>query len=777
MALNITIDGFNRLGDNSLSNSNVKYQGLFYPNGTASSSTTWNNVRTVENTGYYNANLGDLDWLGQDGTALNNSKVIVVFWKGTPLGDDRNALCDVLEEWGAFEITIDGSDTYTNATQVDVNIRPTLVWTLAATGFVNTPYSTTNGSYDVHSWAHGSTTMWHWRTRYGQNIQLINTVTGTLYDWDDGSAEEHFFGAATGTHQWSLPGIYDVEIVIEDECSATTTGTKQIQIYSPAPTCGIHSPQATGQNITTPDTVVSFEYDGTDSNNAITDIKWKINDTGSYGNTSTTISGVSVSGTVYHTNGLGTAWCGDTSSSGAFTNPGNHLIETWINWYDGFSNQVLYCAETFNQQQFSGPTVDFTQVPTNAVVASGVKFVNSSTNVSRVGLGLPDCEDYEWTWNDDGNITIYSDKPYSYELNETPTTANCSVKLCAGWSDGWATLSGCEEKDVVFKTTVTVTPEECYYNLDIIGTSGDGSVSGYSWDIYKYTSYSGAGPPTGATELLWESPQGMTQQDKDVCFTSEGWYKIEGFVHGTGATTSDYENLSVDEVCVASGIAAECTLVIWNGTGVDDVGGDWTHGAQGTEEAYAKHSGTNGLDASLTQNQHVQFTSGAVDIGQYDLLSAWVNVRSWDADAHVEVTFTGPAGFTGDTVNLDAYINKSLTTMWQRALIPYEDLGLTPQQITYVNKLDFKATGNIDVYLDDIEVAVGTVAYMATPICEPEVYAYEFGDKRLTGDELRPSKRAQEAGLPPGMRADLDDDRPSMESGTIKPPFPKPRNL
>ena len=95
MALNITFDGYTYDKDENVANSDIKYQGLFFANGTASSATTWNNVRTVETTGYYNINLGDADWLGQDGVALTNAIVLIAFWKGSPLGDDRNALCNI----------------------------------------------------------------------------------------------------------------------------------------------------------------------------------------------------------------------------------------------------------------------------------------------------------------------------------------------------------------------------------------------------------------------------------------------------------------------------------------------------------------------------------------------------------------------------------------------------------------------------------------------------------------------------------------------------------
>jgi hypothetical protein len=227
----------------------------------------------------------------------------------------------------------------------------------------------------------------------------------------------------------------------------------------------------------------------------------------------------------------------------------------------------------------------------------------------------------------------------------------------------------------------------------------------------------------------------MEQQDKKVCFTSTGWYKIEGFVHGTGATTSDYENLFIDEVCA--------TLVIWNGTGVDDIGGDWNRGGAGSEEVYAKYEGTYGLDASsLSKNGLIEFTRGpTVDIGGYDLLAMWVNVVSWEAGKHIEAQFSGSGGWMGNLVNLDAYINSNILNTWQRALIPFADLGLADTGSIDVNKLRLRATGNTGIYLDNVEVVVGTVAYTAVPICEPGMDAHELGKKHTRGKEIKPSMR------------------------------------
>ncbi len=550
MAVIITFTG-NIYNTNKIqfSGSEVSYQVYFHDSDSVGSPSTWSNTRT-SSFGQYNFNLADSDLLGTTGNVGDGDQVVIVFWLS---GSDRNASCSTLTEWCAFEIVLGtgpgmnpGGDSYVNDVQLKFNIAPDLHWTFPTVGgthYVNETYSANNTSEDVHSWTLSGTSysdppidMYHWRTRYGENIQLINTVSGTDYDWNDGNQTLGLIGAAGSNHQWSMPGVYNVEVVIYDECSATATGTEQITIYWHPPTCGITMYPSNPD----PNDVIYFKYTGSDVDNTIDYIEWIIND----GATTTTTSGSS-GDSIYHTEGLGTAWCGTSASGGAFTNSGNHLVEITLHWNDGFDDQTTDCDDTFTQSLFTGPTVDFTQVPSLAVPGSGVKFINSSTNTSRVGLGLPDCDEYEWTWTEDGVPTIYSDKPESYELEVIPNSVDSKVKLCVDWSDGFDTQTTCTEKNIVFQTSVTISEVECYYNLNVIGTSDDGTVSGYSWTIASGTS--SIGPWTD----IWETPDppSMYQNDKKICFTSTGWYKATGYVYGTGATTSDDEIVYITEVC------------------------------------------------------------------------------------------------------------------------------------------------------------------------------------------------------------------------------------
>jgi len=720
----------------------------------------------TEACGYWNFNLGDGDFLGQEGVALSGGKIVIVFWKGNTL--DRNSSCSIIEEWGAAEVTHDGSSTYSFNTQIKKNIIPILNWSFPTDGLVGVSYTAVNNSYDVHTWNFGGVTMAHWRRRYGQDINIINNVNNSDYRWGDGNETLDVPGIANRSHAFTAAGNYDVYLIIEDECGATVTGTKPIRIEWNAPVPDIIQIPA----VSDPNEPVSFQYTGTDPNDRITSIDWVVNDSGSYGNTNTVVNGKGRDDVVPHTEGEGTDWCGEAKADGAYTNPGNHLVSIVVHWWDGFESKTINYSETFNQGKFSGPIVDFDQVPAKATLASGVKFVNTSTSTSRVGTGLPDCGEYDWTWTVDGTPTEYQDKPYTYELEVTPGSVDSQAKLCANWSDGWESQVTCVEKDVVFDTTVTVTEEDCFFNLNIIGTSSDGSITGYSWTVASGTS------ETGPWYETWTTPTGIDQNDKKVCFTAVGWYQITGYVYGTGATTSDSETLYINVVCPTTTSGIEVISHVWNGTGPLDIGGDWVHSQYGTESSESMHTGTNGLDATgMSKNDKIWFTNpeGTVNANLYDTLVMWVNVKEWQANKDMTVELHTRAGRNLE-VDLSRYLTTDYVNNWQKVIIPLTHFRNSGS--FYVDRLRLWSSGNIGFWLDDIYFSMGAVVSVA--VCEPEWEGEEFGVKRVEADALVPSGQADVGPVPSGKAT--TDPVPSGEVSRDfvpkgRPAFPGPRNL
>jgi len=703
MALNVTFDGFCSLDDGTMSNLNVQYQAYFYKVGGGSSPSTWNDERVVEATGYWNINLGDGDWLSQDGAAAIGDKVIVVFWRG---GTRMSSNCSLLAEWGAFEITLDGSDTYTNPTQVKKNIFPDLVWTFPIDGLAGTTYFSTNSSTDLHTWDWSGTTMEHMSTKYGEPIYFINYVNNTSYDWDDGDQDNGLAGSAAGSHAWTSAGDYTIQIVIEDHCGATVTGTKDIRIKYPPPVPGIDCNEDNGSNhVVTPDTVVTFDYDGSNPYTRITTIDWTIVD-----DTDTVSTGHDVSDIVPHTEGDGTSWYGNTASPGAFTDSGTHNVAIVVHWNDGFDDQTINYDEDFIQDLFTGPTVDFDQVPDPVAVTSGVIFNNLTTGYNRVGTAGAG-EEYDWEWDDEATLDNVYDEPLSYVYGNTPASDNVTTELCAHWNDGWTDHEECVLKNLAIQTTVVVVPQSCYYEITVFGTSDDGTVSGYSWEIERSTTNTPAGP----YELLWTSPTGIDQKENTIAFTEQNYFKVEGFVYGTGATTSDYEIVAVATPC--SGIASECVLVVWNGTGLFDSGGDWNHTGYGVEADYADAgNGTWGLDATnFTDNKKIIFQNILeVNVDNYDLLSMNIRLKGWGTE--VPVFFED-----GNYVILSNYLDTTLLNTWQRVLIPLVDFGLTDPK--NVKKLTLTSEGTNGFYLDDVEFVVGATLRGVIDVGRPSMDA------------------------------------------------------
>jgi hypothetical protein len=747
MALNITMDGFVYMESGSLSSSNVAYQAYFYKSNAGSSPSKWNNKRIVEATGYWNINLGDGDWLTQDGSASSGDHIIIVFWN--PASADRMDACSYLTEWSCFRITLDGSSTYSNDVQVRSNICPNLNWSVPTDGLVGQNITANNTSTDIHQWDFFSNTMYHkniWHT----TLMSINLVDNSDYDWGDGNQDNDLSGITNGVHTYSASGDYDIQVVIEDACGCTVTGTDQIRVYKRPPVPDIVMVPSDPE----PNEPVYFQYVGDDVDSTITQIIWSIED-----DTNTITTVYDKNDTVAHTEGTGTLWCGEARNNGAFTDAGNHKVFISISWFDGFNIQTMPYDETFFQKKFTGPTVNFIQDPAEAEKDSPVRFSNLTTNTDRVGTGLNDCFEYTWRWSDADGLLVETeiDVPITYELERTPTTAMCKTQLCAQWSDGWKTHNTCVEKDVVFKTTVTVTEEDCYYNLNLIGTSDNGSVTGYGWTISSGIS------ETGPWVDTWSSPTGPDQNDKKICFTSLGWYKIVGTVYGTGNPTSDDEIMYITTVCPAG----DSIKNLWNGTGIQDAGSDWDHSGFGTETEQSKHAGTYGLDATnMSKNTSIVFSApgaSSVTADDYDFLRLWVNVRSWQANKDMSIQFHTIGSANSDTIDLNSYLDTSKTGIWQKVMIPLSDFRFSSDSI-YLKKLILKAGGDMGVWLDDIALSMGTLETEAIAVCPPDV----------TGREIDESKKMRARELKPGLRGRLSIQPSARIIGT---PFPGPKNI
>ena len=724
MSVNITVNGFCYNSTGNLSSANVNYQMFFYKDSTASSDSAWNAVRTVENTGYFSSNIGDTDWMGQEASILINSKVLIVFWASAPLSIDRNQSCTEMIEWGATELIIDGSSSYTLDVQIRGNILPNLLWFIVDDGWVNSSYLLSNNSNDIHSWLFGATTMYHWYERYSQIINANNNIVNTIYTWGDSTPPTNVSGVNNTSHSWNSAGTYLIETVIEDTCSATVTGTKSIDIKWNPPIPAIEMTPSTPE----PNQAVIFNWSGTDVDNTIVNIDWVIVDSGVYGNYTTTASG-SRDTIISHIEGIGTSWYEELANVGAFSNPGNHQVDIVYYWFDGFELQSNTYSYTFTQSTFVGPTTSFNQTPTKAVVNSEVSFENTSINISRVGLDF-DHTFYDWIFMDGTQTVEYLNRAYSYIPTFISNSANCSIQLCANWNDGFEDYITCISGSVAFETTVSVLPDDCYYSIRVTGTSDDGTTSGYSWTV------SSGASDTGPWGEIWSSPISIDQQEKSLGFTATGWYKVEGFVYGDGNTTSDDEIMFVTEVCPDSDVIHN----IWDGTGILDVATDWERGGLGVETTASYHTGTNGLSVvGAKNNDEIYFyrkDQNDLDINNYDFLSFWINIKDWNPNKDIYITLYSTNYEGGTSVNISKYMRTDIFDIWTRVVIPLREFQLIPSSTlpgwpTMANRLKFTMNGHMSFWLDQVLITMG--ALISVPITAPNIGSKDVGNRHMKG--------------------------------------------
>ncbi len=729
MSLNVTITGdiYNTLG-NLYTSTEIYYQVYFHKINSTSSFSVWGNVHNSI-AGQYNFNLADSDLLTTEGSVGIGDKVIVVFWRGS--SSDRDSSCTKLIEWVAIEVVLTSATLYVIDAQTKPNIPPDLIWGIDTVGYVNTDYVAFNNSDDEHTWYFNNTAMNHWSSRYGQDIQLVNNVLSTSYFWGDGYTTLNLSGAEQSSHSWGAAGVYTVNINIEDRCQTMVSGTELITIKNHAPDPDIVCHQSIDTNIINPNTPITFEYSGTDVDNTIISIDWHISDSGIYGNTDTNIDGVSRDELVPHMSGLGTHWYGTIPAAWAFTNPGSHEVAIVVVWDDGFVHNIVTYSKVFIQDLFSEPSVDFTQVPSKATVSWLVAFDNTSSNRSRVGTSTPDGHKYDWEYNDCGNVYSVDNLSYIDSFSYTPVTSSGIVTLTASWNDGWKNYTSNKAKNITFVTAVAIVDEECYYSLHITGTSDDGTVTGYNWEVYKDID--------GEWVLTWKSPIGIEQNDKKVCFTSIGLYRIKGFIYGSGTTTEAYIDKEIDLVC-----PTEAYVYIWNGTGIEDVGGDWTHGGAGYETPQSKRSGTNGLDLSqLEHNSKFSFSriGPPISTSDYDFISLYVKVLNWDACSDIYIRLHNIGQSNGISISLKEYLHIYSINEWQHAFIPLSAFEMYPHMAGFIDALSFKSSGNIGIYIDDIMLGVGSIITRFMNVCSPDMHSYEVGEKSMQAHEIKPSMK------------------------------------
>lgn len=154
--------------------------------------------------------------------------------------------------------------------------------------------------------------------------------------------------------------------------------------------------------------------------------------------------------------------------------------------------------------------------------------------------------------------------------------------------------------------------------------------------------------------------------------------------------------------------------IIWNGTGVDDTGGDWTQGgtidsaAETTESQRPASNGTNGLDVQTSKNKYLNFVNGSTITPEtYSTLVIWLNTQAMPTGGDVVANWRLAGDQKGSWCYLDNYIDEWTPGLWKKVEIPIADFGLDPGQTVDELRINFLVKNGFDFWFDDIHMDEG----------------------------------------------------------------------
>lgn len=200
--LNVTFAGniFDSI-ETQYPNNEVAYQALHIHNDIP----TWNDVHLSEH-GQYNINLGDGDWLTQDGSQSINDKIIICFWtNNTSIRNDLN-----LTEWSYIEIDLNGSNTYLNDVQTMPHQNPQCNFTTFDNVILDNVGTTNDQFWMFHGIEHFQ--------RYERLENIIFPImsfepNSTEINWGDGTIETVPLDSDYH-HEYTLAGDYHIIVKV-----------------------------------------------------------------------------------------------------------------------------------------------------------------------------------------------------------------------------------------------------------------------------------------------------------------------------------------------------------------------------------------------------------------------------------------------------------------------------------------------------------------------------------------------------------------------------------
>jgi len=288
---------------------------------------------------FYSIDLGDGDWLTQNGSTVDTDSIILMFETTEPDPLDR--------KFAIYKFQMDGSDTYTQDIQLKPCMDPiaTTLWDLSSSvdgtttfvnaddgdretyiGRINDPITVLETFTDEKNWLYAGATMYHEKQVGGVDIFADRVGIATKeYDWDETNTyvldTTHTF---TVISQTDLDKSQEVEVKLTNLKGLVTTDILKIQIRYNTPIADLtYDP-------TTPSVNDTFTVTGavSDVDNRITAISWKYDDVEVANNTNLTYQWIQDLGSVF--------------------SPTGHTLNGDVTWNNGFSLATIVHQEHFN---------------------------------------------------------------------------------------------------------------------------------------------------------------------------------------------------------------------------------------------------------------------------------------------------------------------------------------------------------------------------------------------------------------------------------------------
>lgn len=469
MALNISFQGdtYNALGV-QLTDHEIRYQGFFVKVNPSSSASKFNTIRETF-VGQYNINLGDGDWLTQDGNASAGDKVVLLFWMPNTSAQEQRTDTD-LTAWGFIEYTLTSADTYVQDVQVRGPFIPNCIFSQTGSNRVNEDvYVNDIGSNDYHTWTFSGKTHYHQYQRYGEVMFTMNQLPADAINinWGDFSSDLNLTPGSSYSHQYSVSDDYIITVTLTNRGNRSCNVQYTPRIYWHEPTVDFTAddftpdPQGTnGKGALVTFTNLTNDPDGlSDDSGYPWSWDWELSDTGSYGNFTVNNNGVSFVFQPIH----------------EWRNPGAHNITLTVNWWDGFNWQTADSVKVLTQGVWSvnnGLTWS-TPVLADQEVIYSPNITGDYIYITGVNYSI------------DGNL-LYSGLAYDESFKHTFTVSDDhEIEQCINYHDGFSSQIQCNDFTVQMEPVASFTSEKFECGLKFTSTSVPGTppITSYTWEV------------------------------------------------------------------------------------------------------------------------------------------------------------------------------------------------------------------------------------------------------------------------------------------------------